>query len=175
MQPTRSQQFVVVLLALWVFVAMAATAQEPPAQEKPTPPPVAHPGQEYSGMYSFLQEGEFVQVTVEEAGRVTGFVSRFGDLDSDKGAFLDHFFKNGTLHDNKLSFTTEMVHGKSFEFTGTIERGEGKKPGDEAYFVIRGKLTENSTDSNKKVSARSRDVAFKAFPRDAAAESGSRN
>ena len=43
-----------------------------------------NPGAQYSGMYSFLKEGEFVQVTVEEAGPVTGFVSRYGDLESDK-------------------------------------------------------------------------------------------
>jgi hypothetical protein len=125
------------------------------------------PGSEYSGMYAFLKEGEFVQVTVEEAGRVTGFVSRYGDLDSDKGAFLDQFFKTGKLDGRALIFTTEVVHGMSFEFRGTIERGEGKKPGDEAYYVLKGTLTETTTDANKKTSSRSREVAFKAFPEDA--------
>jgi len=125
------------------------------------------PGSEYSGMYTFLKEGEFVQVTVEEAGRVTGFVSRYGDLDSDKGAFLDQFFKAGKLEGNALTFTTEMVHSTSFEFKGTIERGEGKKPGDEAYYLLKGTLTETVTDASKKTSSKSRQVAFKAFPEDA--------
>lgn len=175
MQPSRTQYFVVFSLLWCVFAGLSVFAQNTPGQDKPTVPDSRRPGEQYSGMYSFLQEGEFVQITVEDAGRVSGFVSRYGDLDSDKGAFLDHFFKTGTLQDNKLSFTTAVVHGKSFEFTGTIDRGEGKKPGDEDYYVIRGKLTENSTDSNKKVSARSREVAFKAFPRNVSAESGSRN
>jgi hypothetical protein len=125
------------------------------------------PGSEYSGMYTFLKEGEFVQVTVEEAGRVTGFVSRYGDLDSDKGTFLDQFFKTGKLEGNALTFTTEMVHGTSFEFKGTIERGEGKKPGDEAYYLLKGTLTEIVTNASKKTSSQSRQVAFKAFPEDA--------
>lgn len=125
------------------------------------------PGSEYSGMYTFLKEGEFVQVTVEDAGRVTGFVSRYGDLDSDKGAFLDQFFKTGKLEGNALTFTTEVVHGTSFEFKGIIERGEGKKPGDEAYYLLKGTLTETTTDANKKTSSRSREVVFKAFPEDA--------
>ena len=125
------------------------------------------PGSEYSGMYAFLKEGEFVQVTVEEAGRVTGFVSRYGDLDSDKGAFLDQFFKTGKLEGNALTFTTEVVHGTSFEFKGAIERGEGKKPGDEAYYLLKGTLTETTTDASKKTSSKSREVAFKAFPEDA--------
>src|ERR1700681_950612 len=88
-------------------------------------------GQEYSGMYSFLKEGEFVQVTVEEAGHVSGFVSRFGDGESDKGAFLDQFFKSGKLEGNKLNFTTEIVHGISFDFKGMVERGDGKNRGGE--------------------------------------------
>ncbi len=121
----------------------------------------------YSGMYTFLKEGEFVQVTVEDEGRVTGFISRFGDGQSDKGAFLDQFFKTGKLDGNKLSFTTELVHGIEFDFKGSVERGEGKNPGDDAYFVLKGALTENVTDVNKKVTSHSREVVFKMFPEDA--------
>ena len=117
-------------------------------------------------MYSFLQDGEFVQVTVEDAGRVTGFVSRYGDLQSDKGEFLDQFFKQGKLDGNKLTFTTDTVHGTWFDFNGSIERGAGKNPGDEAYYVIKGNLTMYSTDENKKTSSKSREVAFKSFPQD---------
>ncbi len=135
-----------------------------PAQTGRAP---AIPGAEYSGMYSFLRDGEFVQLTVEEQGRVSGFVSRYGDLESDRGAFLDHFFKPGSkLEGNKLTFTTETVHGVWFEFHGTIERGEGKKPGDEAYYVLKGTLTENSSDAAKKTSSRSREVTLKSFPQD---------
>ena len=115
-------------------------------------------------MYTFLREGEFVQVTVEDEGRVTGFVSRYGELDSDKGAFLDQFFKRGKLDGNALTFTTEVVHGTQYEFKGAIERGEGKKPGDEGYYVLKGKLTESVTDVNKKTVSKSREVALKAFP-----------
>src|SRR5579863_3473776 len=121
----------------------------------------------YSGMYTFLKEGEFVQVTVEDAGHVTGFISRYGDGESDKGAFLDQFFKSGKLDGNRLTFTTEIVHGVAFDFKGTVERGEGKNPGDEAYLVLKGTLTENASDVNKKVTSHSQDVLFKMFPQDA--------
>ena len=119
-------------------------------------------------MYTFLKEGEFVQVTVQDAGHVTGFVSRFGDGESDKGAFLDQFFKSGKLDGNQLSFTTEIVHGVSFDFKGTVERGEGKAPGDEAYFLLKGTLTENESDVNQKITSSSREVVFKMFPQNAA-------
>jgi len=125
-------------------------------------------GQAYSGMYSFLKDGEFLQLTVEDDGSVTGFVSRFGDGESDKGAFLDQFFKTGKLDGNRLNFTTEVVHGVGFGFQGSVERGEGKNPGDEAYFVLKGTLNENVSDANKKVTSRSRPVVFKMFPQEAA-------
>jgi len=118
-------------------------------------------------MYTFLQEGEFVQVTVEDQGRVTGFISRYGDGESDKGAFLDQFFKTGRLEGNKLTFSTQIVHGVSYDFKGTIERGEGKNPGDEAYFVLRGTLTENLTDADKKVTSHPREVLLRMFPEEA--------
>ena len=146
------------------------------AGQNAAPPAPAAPrnDQQYSGMYTFLKEGEFVQITVEDAGRVTGFVSRYGDGESDKGAFLDQFFKTGKLDGNKLTFTTEIVHGVSFDFTGSVERGEGKNPGDEAYFVLKGSLTEKSTDVNKKVTAHSRDVVFKMFPEEASSSPAAR-
>src|SRR6201993_5095275 len=101
-------------------------------------------------MYSFQKEGEFVEVTVEEVGYVNGFELRLGGGESDKGAFLDQFFKSGRLEGNKLSFTTEIVHGIAFDFKGTVERADGKNPGDEGYFVLKGTLTENASDVNKK-------------------------
>jgi hypothetical protein len=144
-------------LASLAFLPMAAQQDTAPARLS---------GSEYSGMYSFLRDGEFVQVTVEDQGRVSGFVSRYGDLESDRGAFLDHFFKQGKLEGNKLTFTTETVHGVWFEFHGSVERGEGKKSGDEAYYLLKGTLTENSTSAAKKTSSRSREVALKSFPQD---------
>jgi hypothetical protein len=146
----------------------AKTSGEKQADKSPPASADTKDGQAYSGMYSFLKEGEFLQLTVEDSGKVTGFVSRFGDGDSDKGAFLDQFFKTGKLDGNKLSFTTEVVHGVAFDFQGTVERGEGKNPGDEAYFIMKGTLTENVSDPNKKVTSRPRPVLFKIFPQESA-------
>lgn len=153
-----------------IFVSGAAIAQQAGKSEGPTTPDEkkSAPQPNYSGMYSFLKEGEFVQVTVEDEGRVTGFISRFGDGESDKGTFLDQFFKTGKLDADKLAFTTEIVHGVSFDFKGTVERGEGKNPGDEAYYVLKGTLTENTSDVNKKVTSHAQAVTFKMFPQDAA-------
>jgi hypothetical protein len=156
-----------ILIATFVsFLLALSLAAQQTSEDKAKSAPSGKSADDYSGMYTFLRDGEFVQVTVEDQGRVTGFVSRYGDLGSDKGAFLDHFFKTGKLEGNRLSFTTETVHGVWFEFKGTVDRGSGKNPGDEAYYVLNGTLTEFSTDANKKVSSKSREVAFKQFPQD---------
>jgi hypothetical protein len=155
------------MLALAVLTVSAELRAREAKPSATSAEQAAKSGHEYSGMYTFLKEGEFVQVTVEDAGQVTGFVSRFGDGESDKGAFLDQFFKTGKLDGNKLTFTTEVVHGVTFDFRGTVDRGEGKNPGDEAYFVLKGTLTENASDVNKKVTSHSREVSFKMFPQDA--------
>jgi len=147
---------------------LSAQSATPQGSTQTAPSAKSEGPQPYSGMYSFLKEGEFVQLTVEDAGRVTGFISRFGNQESDKGVFLDQFFKTGKLEGNNLSFTTEIVHGTAFDFKGTVERGDGKKPGDEAYFVLKGTLTENDSDVNKKVTSQSREVVLKMFPGDAA-------
>jgi hypothetical protein len=155
-----------------VLLFTSLLAGQEAGQNSPAP---AKPVEDYSGMYTFLQDGEFVQVTVEDQGRVTGFVSRYGDLESDKGAFLDQFFKQGKLDGKKLTFTTDMVHGVWYDFKGTVERGEGKKPGDEAYYLLKGTLIQYNTDANKKTSSRSREVVFKSFPQDAGAEPAKRD
>jgi len=123
-----------------------------------------------SGMYTFQQEGEFVQINLEDGGRVTGFISRYGDSDADKGQFLDQMFTEGSLKGNHIQFKTRVVHGVSYEFSGTIERGEAKSASDEGYRVLRGKLTEYMEDANKKTTGKSREVTLKSFPADATAD-----
>ena len=151
-----------VMQLLWFLVvtAICALSQE----TKPQVP--AEAGAEFSGMYNFLRDGEFVQVTVEDAGHVTGFVSRYSERENDRGAFLDHFFKEGRIDGNKLTFTTATVHAVWFEFRGTVERGEGKKSGEEGCYVLKGTLIEYVTDESKKTTSRSREVALKSFPQD---------
>lgn len=136
--------------------SLALAAQDAPRAAATSP--------SYTGMYSFLRDGEFVQLNVENDGRLTGFISRYGDSDSDRGVFLDQFFKQAKIDGNKVSFTTAVIHDVFFDFAGTIERGEGKSPGDEAFYVMKGTITEHMTDGAQKATAKSHEVAFKSFP-----------
>jgi hypothetical protein len=149
----------------------AAAQNSPPAQAKSQNTDTSAPAGDYSGMYTFLRDGEFVQITVEDNGKLTGFVSRYGDLDSDRGAFLDQFFKEASIAGHDLRFTTETVHGVWFHFQGTASRGPGKTVNDEGYYVLKGTLTHHSTDANHQDVAKSREVVFKSFPQDVSAPS----
>jgi hypothetical protein len=149
------------------LVSMLAFAQQKPSEAQlPQATAQAQEPEDISGMYTFLREGEFVQVTVEDGDRVSGFVSRYGDSDTDKGTFLDQFFSKAALKEKHLTFTTKPIHGVWFDFDGTVERGTGKTPHNEGYRVLRGTLTQSSEDMNKKASSKSRQVEFKSFPQD---------
>jgi hypothetical protein len=167
---TRRRRFYVAQLVFLTLLFAGASAGQNAEPKQSQTPPV--PGAEYSGMYNFLRDGEFVQITVDAPGHVIGFISRYGDSDSDHDVFLDHFFKSAKLDGNKLAFTTETVRNKSFEFHGTIDRGEGKSRNEEAYYVLKGTLTEDTTDAAKKTSSQSHEVALKSFPQDMAPPQG---
>ena len=155
------------LLLLIVLVSVVAVAQQQQQPSNPANPnvPAAAAADDISGMYSFLKEGEFVQITVQD-NVVSGFVSRYGETPSDKDAFLDQFFDKAALKDNHLTFTTKKIHGVWFDFDGTVERGPGKTPHDEGYRVLRGALTHNSEDESGKPVAKSRQIEMRSFPQD---------
>jgi hypothetical protein len=145
---------VVSAVLLWVVAMPAISHAQASAPSNANDP---------SGMYTFLKEGEFVQLNVED-GKLSGFVSRFGDTDSDKGEFIDQFFDKTSLDGNHLSFKTKTVHAISYDFDGTVSVEPGKKVGDEGYRVIRGKLTLHATDAKGDESVSERIVEFKLFP-----------
>ena len=155
-------------LALVLLSASAGSAgQRTSKKTKPSiqPAKTQSTNDAISGMYSFLREGEFVQITVEE-GKLSGFVSRYGERDSDRDAFLDQFFSKASLDGNKITFTTKPIHGTWYEFSGEVSRGEAKTPDKEGYWIIRGTLKQYDEDETKQVSAKSREVTFKSFPQE---------
>jgi hypothetical protein len=157
----KTLRIISVLLLSCGSLLLAAQNQ---TTEKATPPQNSAPGEDISGMYTFLREGEFVQVTVEEGNQVSGFVSRYGDSDSDKGTFLDQFFSKASLDGNHLTFTTKPIHGVWFEFDGIVVRGPGKTPHEEGYRLLKGTLRQFNEDSKK--GSKSRQVELKSFPQD---------
>lgn len=149
--------FAAVALCAIAILPVALAAQ----QDKPFDP-ASNP----SGMYSFQRDGEFVQITLD-GDQLSGFISRYGDSESDKDQFLDQFFDKASLQGQKISFKTKVVHNEWFEFSGTITVNAGKKPGQEGYRVIRGTLTQHTADAKGAERISQKQVEFKSFPSDA--------
>jgi len=153
------------LLAVCAMVAARAQPLVPPSAPVFQAGRAPNTSNDASGMYSFVREGEFVQLTLDE-GRLSGYISRFGDSDSDKGQIVDQFFDKASLQGNQLNFKTKVVHGVWFDFSGTVSIAPGKKPGEEGYRVIKGTLVQHVTDANGGEKAMQRQVDFKSFPAD---------
>jgi hypothetical protein len=147
------------IAALFLTVVASGLAQ-PDAKVEP------QFGGEITGMYSFVREGEFVQIEVND-GKVTGVVSRYKDENPETAEFVDQFFDQARLEGANLTFRTKPAEGIWFEFSGVVERGPAKTPADEGYWNVRGMLTEWLTSSNGKVIEKTHELTLKSFPQDA--------
>jgi hypothetical protein len=140
---------------------LSTRGQNKSAQEDSANAVVPHAAEDISGMYSFVKEGEFLQISLEKTA-VSGYISRMGDSDSDNGVFLDQFFAKADVQGHDVSFTTRPLHSVWYEFKGKFSRGPGKTRGDDGYYILRGTLKELTTNNaNKTTSSRSREVEFK--------------
>jgi hypothetical protein len=155
----------------WLIVATLVVASSVfcDGQQKPAPqsPPGAATNStvDPSGMYTFLKDGEFVQINIED-GKLSGYVSRFGDSESDKGQFIDQFFDKAAINGDHLTFATKVVHGIWYEFKGTVTTTPDKQHGQEGYHSLKGTLTMHTADAAGNDKASQRQVEFKSFPED---------
>jgi hypothetical protein len=152
-------------VAVISLVTFAVAIQQPPSSAAPNGGKTKDSADDPSGTYSFLRDGEFLQLTLDD-GKLSGYISRFGDTESDKGTFIDQFFDKGSLDGDHLSFTTKTVHGTWYGFTGVITRTPGKQPAQEGYRVIKGNLVQHMMDANNADKPQQHEVEFKSFPRD---------
>ena len=155
----RTAQTLQIIVALFLLVVASSAQKATPGKTAVPPAPVMGAAEDISGMYSFLKEGEFVQINLE-GSTVSGYVSREGDTDSDRGQFLDQFFSKASVSGHDVSFVTKPVHGVWFEFKGRFERGPGKTRTEDAYYLLRGTLTEYSNDATNKTTSHSREAEF---------------
>lgn len=150
------------LAAILSAAAQTPLATPEPKQAQKDAP--SHPAEDISAMYNFLNEGEFLQINVEGED-VTGYVSRMGSLESDRGDFFDQFFDKASIQGHDVAFVTKVIHGVWYEFKGRFDHGAGKNKGDDGYYVLKGTLTEytQSPDKAQAPTTRARQVEFKSM------------
>lgn len=143
------------ILAIAVFFSLFAASASAQTTKRAVPY-----SDDISGIYSFLRDGESIQLTLDH-GKLSGWVSSFGFLESDKDTLLDRFFEKASLEGTRIYFISKRIHGCWVEFSGRVERGEVRIRGKEGYYVLTGTLTQYTTDAEIKLSARKREVIFK--------------
>ena len=72
--------------------------------------------------------------------RLSGFITRPGDRESDEGTPLTFFFATSRLSSQQLAFTTRQVHGVWLSFQGTIVRGSARTRDQQGYYLLQGQL-----------------------------------
>jgi hypothetical protein len=109
---------------------------------------------EASGAYA-LGSGGSIDVELQP-DRLSGFITRLGDRESDEGTPLTFFFATSRLSGQQLAFTTRQIHGVWFSFEGTIVRGSASRRDQQGYYLLEGRLvmhdTANQTEQARMVS-----------------------
>ena len=116
-----------------------------------------------SGTYRFLHDGEELQINIEPE-RVSGHINSHGLSDSDQELLLGYFFEKAQWDGEHLAFTTRMVHGARYSFDGVVQRGSAKRPADEGYLQVVGKLSVVRTDDAYRASTQEREVSLPSSP-----------
>lgn len=107
-----------------------------------------------SGEYELDDNGSMVQITIEDR-RLSGYVTKM-----DAGSALTLFFQRTTIQGDRLTFTTQVVHGVSYGFTGIVTRGDEQSAAKPGYFRLAGDWTVYQSGSHE-----TKPVKLKSTPR----------
>ena len=93
------------------------------------------------GTYHFDHLNESIELDLEH-GKVTGYITRLGDSETDSNTPLTYFFDKGAVHGSHIEFQTRVLHGIWYAFYGTIVRGdaEAQTRDNDGYYVLHGTL-----------------------------------
>ena len=167
---TGSHKTLLATLLCLVFVTWAPASPKRSTASAPT----VSVG-DFSGTYTFLRDEDDLQLNVQN-GRLDGYVTRYGETESDKAVQLQHLIEKSSFTGDQISFTTSKIHGVWFEFRGKVRHGDGKTSSQEGFYVLEGTVTRYETGADKRTTARSRDVQFRSLPSDfGIAVSGQKN
>lgn len=105
---------------------------------------------------------------LDQHGNIEGHVDVFQPQEKPKPV-LSYNITAGSVRRNHLEFQTQEIYGKHYHFSGKVERGVGKEPGDYDYLRLAGNLemiTSNSATGKTKVDRQH--IVFKSLPQDVA-------
>jgi len=91
-----------------------------------------------TGKYHFVGPDDTLGI-LEEEGKIKGYIDVIpGQEESDE--VLSYSIALGSRQGNHIEFKTAKIHEKYYRFSGTVERGTGKREGDPDYARLIGDL-----------------------------------
>jgi hypothetical protein len=152
----RRSKFLAVLAGMMLLPAAACMAQTAGS---------AVP--DMTGRYEFLTPENTLAI-LQEGATLKGYIDVWqGENASD--TIFSYNITIGSRRGDHVEFKTQRIHEKYYRFSGTVERGKGKAPGDADYLQLTGELqtiTNNSVTNQKQIERRQ--VVFKQKSRSAA-------
>jgi hypothetical protein len=123
------------VLGLMIFVALLAPwkPEVARARSRQNPPEKI---EEINKEFHFLGPEDTVLIH-EEDGKLKGQVNVFAGPD-ESDTMLTYLLTIGSRVKDHVQFKTSKVHEKYFRFSGSVERGEGKKEEDPDYLRLVG-------------------------------------
>jgi len=126
------------------FLLLAAAMTQAPATDK---------WDSATALYTFLHEGETVQINIEH-GHVSGYVTR-----KENGTQVDQKFESAVLEGDRLTWSTRPMHGTYFSFDGQISHDPNASKDKRGFYKIRGTVT-----THKRGNASEKQLTMQSLP-----------
>jgi hypothetical protein len=125
-RPWNPRPWLIVLAVVWIGGGIVRAQME------------EHPIDDMTAKYHFLSADDTLAI-LDEEGRLKGYID-VAQPEEESEAVLTFNIVDGTRKKTHVEFRTNKIHGKSYRFSGTVERGAGHKDGDPDYLRLVGDL-----------------------------------
>lgn len=121
-----------IIACLAVLAAALFSARHLHAQDEQLPV------DDITAKYHFLSPEDTLAILDEEGG-LKGYIE-VAQPEDESDDFLSYDILEGSCKKNHVEFHTNRIHGKSFRFSGTVDRGKGHEEKDPDYLHLTGSL-----------------------------------
>lgn len=129
---SRGYRISTTIACLAVLAAALFSARHLQAQDEQLPV------DDITAKYHFLSPEDTLAI-LDEEGRLKGYIE-VAQPEDESDDILSYDILEGSRKKNRLEFHTNRIHGKSFRFSGTVERGKGHEEKDPDYLHLTGSL-----------------------------------
>jgi hypothetical protein len=96
------------------------------------------PVDDITAKYHFLSPEDTLAI-LDEEGKLKGYIE-VTQPEDESDDILSYDILEGSCKKNHVEFRTNRIHGRSFRFSGTVERGKGHEEKDPDYLHLTGSL-----------------------------------